>query len=165
MVDKKVLIAYGTAAGSTEEVAQAIAEEARTTNIKVDVLPVDAIKDISAYDGVIVGSAVRMFNLLPKTKRFLRKQRKALQKLPVAYFLVCLTMEKETPENIETAMKFAKPMIKTKEPVSMGLFGGCINHEKLTDIFSKPIKAIPEQDHRDWEKIRVWGRETMTKLL
>ena len=164
-MDKKVLIAYGTASGSTEEVAQAIAEEARSMNFEVDVLPVESIKDIRDYNGVIVGSAVRMFNILPKTKRFLRKHRKALQTIPVAYFLVCLTMEKETPENIETAMKFAKPMINTKDPISMGLFGGCINHEKLNDFFAMPMKAMPEQDHRDWEKIRAWGHDTMTKML
>ena len=165
MVDKKVLIAYGTAAGSTEEVAQAIAEEARSINIEVDVLPVESIKELSGYDGVIVGSAVRMFHIIPKTRRFLRKHRKAFEKVPVAYFVVCLAMGEPTPENIEKANKYAEPMIKTKQPVNLGLFGGCIDHDKLTDFFGRSMKAIPEQDHRDWEKIRAWGRETMTKLL
>ena len=162
---KKLLIAYGTAAGSTEEVAQAIAEEARNTDFEVDVLPVETIKDLSGYDGIIVGSAVRMFRILPKTRRFLRKHRRAIEKVPVAYFVVCLAMGEPTPENIEKANKYAEPMIKTKDPVSLGLFGGCIDHERLTDFFGRSMKAVPEQDHRNWEEIRAWGRDTMTKLL
>jgi menaquinone-dependent protoporphyrinogen oxidase len=165
MVDKKVLIAYGTASGSTEEVAQAIAEEARNTEIEVDVTSVETIKDISGYDGVIVGSAVRMFHIIPKTRRFLRQYRKALEKVPVAYFVVCLAMGEPTPENIEKANKYAEPMVKIKQPVSLGLFGGCIDHEKMTDFFGKSMRALPEQDHRDWDKIRAWGRETIAKLF
>jgi hypothetical protein len=74
-------------------------------------------------------------------------------------------MGEKTPENIERAKKYAKPMIKTKEPVSLGLFGGCIDHEKLTDFFGQSMKGIPEQDHRDWNEIRAWGQETLAKLL
>jgi menaquinone-dependent protoporphyrinogen IX oxidase len=106
-----------------------------------------------------------MFHLLPKTRRFLRKQRQALSQVPVAYFLVCLTMGEETPENIQKANGYAKPMIETKAPVSLGLFGGCVNHEKLTDFFGKSMKSVPEQDHRDWDKIRAWARETYPQLL
>jgi menaquinone-dependent protoporphyrinogen IX oxidase len=95
----------------------------------------------------------------------LRRNRKALQALPVAYFVVCLTMGEETPENISTAKNFARPMLKTKTPVSLGLFGGCIDHENLTDIFGQPLKLLSEQDHRDWDKIRAWARETAPLLL
>lgn len=163
-MEKKILIAYGTAAGSTGEVAQAVADEMRNAGAEVDVKPVEDVKDIEGYNAVVVGTAVRMFRILGKTKRFLRKQRKALQKIPVAYFLVCLTMGEETPENIEKASAYAKPMINTKQPVSLGLFGGCIDHEKLNDFFGRSMKSIPEQDHRDWEKIKDWSRETLEKL-
>lgn len=161
---KKILIAYGTKAGSTEEVAQAVAEEMQSAGALVDVHPVEDVKDINAYDAVVVGTAVRMFKILSSTKRFLRAQKRALQKVPVAYFLLCLTMGEETPENIRQAKEYAKPMLITKEPVSLGLFGGCINHERLTDVFGKTMKAVPEQDHRDWDKIRAWARETLENL-
>jgi menaquinone-dependent protoporphyrinogen oxidase len=162
---KKILVAYGSVSGSTAEVAQAIAEEMGQAGTQVDISPVEEVKDISGYDAVVVGTAVRMFHILPKTRRFLRRHRKGLKNVPVAYFLVCLTMGEETPENIQKATDFAKPMNKTKSPVSLGLFGGCVNHEKMTDIFGKSMKAVPEQDHRDWQKIRAWAMEILPKLL
>ena len=162
---KKILLAYGTASGSTAEVAQAIAEEMQTSGVVVDIKPVEAVRDITGYNAVVLGTAVRMFRILGKTRRFLRKHRKALSQVPVAYFLVCLTMGEETPENIQKATNYAKPMVNIKAPVSLGLFGGCVDHEKLTDFFGKSMKSVPEQDHRDWEKIQGWARETLPKLI
>lgn len=162
---KKILVAYGTVSGSTAEVAQAIADEMGKDGVQVDVSPVEDVKNITGYDAVVLGTAVRMFHILPKTRRFLRRHRKGLPKVPVGYFLVCLTMGEETPENIQKATDYAKPMIKIKAPVSLGLFGGCVNHEKMTDIFGKSMRSVPEQDHRDWENIRTWASETLPKLL
>lgn len=162
---KKILLAYATVAGSTAEVAQAIADEISQGGAQVDLQPVESVKDMAGYDAVVVGTAVRMFHILGKTRRFLRKHRQALNQVPVAYFLVCLTMGEEKPENIQKATDYAKPMVKTKAPVSLGLFGGCIDHEKLTDFFGKSMKSLPEQDHRDWDEIRAWARETLPKLI
>lgn len=162
---KKILVAYGTGAGSTAEVAQAIAKELNQLGAQADSQPVEEVQEIEKYDAVVVGTAVRAFRILPKTKKFLRRQRKALQKVPVAYFLVCLTMADPTPENIQRATGFAKPMMNIKEPISLGLFGGCMNHDKLEGIFAKTMKSIPEQDHRDWEQIRNWAKEVYGKFF
>jgi menaquinone-dependent protoporphyrinogen oxidase len=163
-MDKKFLVAYGTAAGSTAEVAEAIGEEMRKAGGQVDVVAVENVKDLSDYDGVIIGSAVRINKLLSKTRKFLRKFRKQLKQLPLAYFLVCMTMAEETDENVQKATSFAKPLLDFKEPVSLGLFGGCMDPEKLTGFFAKTMQEQPKEDKRDWEKIRVWGEELVDKL-
>jgi menaquinone-dependent protoporphyrinogen oxidase len=163
-MEKIFLIAYGTAAGSTAEVAQVIGEEMRQGGARVDVQPVEKVKNLSGYDGVVVGSAVRMFHILGKTRKFLRRHRRQLRKIPVAYFLVCMTVKEETPENIEKAIGFAKPMFNVKEPVSLGLFGGCLDPDKLTGMFAQTMKDQPKEDIRDWDKIRAWGREILPKL-
>ncbi len=158
-MSKKYLIAYGTAAGSTAEVAEAIGEEMRQSGMTVDVQPVEEIRDISVYDGVVIGSAVRIFNLLPKTKKFIRKFKKALKQRPMAYFLVCMTMKEKTEENISKTKEFAKPLLELKEPVSLGLFGGCMDPDKLTGMFAKTMQSQPKEDKRDWEEIRAWGKD------
>ncbi len=161
---KKILIAYGSAAGSTAEVAQAIGEEMKKCGAQADVIAVENVKDLSGYNGVVVGSAVRMFRILGKTKRFLRKHRKHLSKLPVAYFIVCMTMKEPTPENIEKTKSYAESMVNVKQPVSLGLFGGCFDPDKLTGVFAKTMKDQPMEDVRDWDKIRAWGCEVLPKL-
>ena len=161
----EILIAYGTEAGSTAEVAEAIGEEMQAAGAVVSILPVEAVTDIKPFEGVVVGSAVRFFRILPKTKRFLRKHKRNLQKIPTAYFLVCLTMSEDTAKNVEQAKKFAKPMLKTSEPVSLGLFGGCMDPEKLTGFAAKTMQSQPKEDHRDWEAIRAWARKTYPDLI
>ncbi len=163
-MDKKFLVTYGTAAGSTAGVAEAIGEEMRKAGGQVDVVAVEDVKNLSGYDGVVVGSAVRMFHLLPKTRKFLRKFRKQLKQLPLAYFLVCMTMVEETSENVQKSKDFAKPMLELKDPVSLGLFGGCMDPDKLTGIFAKTMQSQPKEDKRDWDKIRAWGAELVGKL-
>jgi menaquinone-dependent protoporphyrinogen oxidase len=161
---KNILIAYGSEAGSTAEVAEAIGKEMRAAGAETHVQPVEMVKDIKPYDAVVVGSAVRIFRVLGKTQRFLRKHKKYLQKIPTAYFLVCLTMAEGTPENIEKAKKFAKPMLNTTSPVSLGLFGGCMDPDKLTGFAGKAMQSQPKADHRDWDLIQVWARETLNKF-
>jgi menaquinone-dependent protoporphyrinogen oxidase len=128
----------------------------------VDVLPVENVKDVSGYDGVVIGSAVRMFHLLPKTRKFLRRKRSQLKQLPLAYFLVCMTMAEDTPENVEKATEFAKPLLALKEPVSLGLFGGCMDPDKLDGFFAKTMGNQPREDKRDWDQIRAWARQALT---
>lgn len=159
---KKFLITYGTAAGSTAEVAEFIGQEMRQRGSFVDVVPVEYVKDISEYDGVVIGSAVRMSSLLPKTRKFLRKHRKQLRQLPLAYFLVCMTMAEGTPENVQKATEFVKPLLSLKEPISLALFGGCMDPDKLNGIFAKTMQSQPKEDKRDWEKIRAWAQEILT---
>ncbi len=162
---KKILVAYGTAAGSTGEVAEAIGEEFQKQGAAVDVKPVEDVKKADGYDAIVVGSAVRAFHLLRSTRKFLRRNKAFLQKSKVAYFVVCLTMKEETPETIQKAKDFAKPMLSVKEPVSLGLFGGCMDPEKLTGLMAMPFKNVPKEDNRDWEKIRAWANEVYPGLI
>ena len=163
-MSKKYLVAYGTAAGSTAEVAKAIGEEMQQGGLEVDVRPVEEIQDISGYDGVVIGSAIRIFHLLPKTRKFIRKFKKALKQRPLAYFVVCMTMGEKTDENIIKTKEFAKPLLDLKEPVSLGLFGGCMDPDKLTGMIAKTMQEQPKEDKRDWEEIRAWGRDLVAKF-
>jgi menaquinone-dependent protoporphyrinogen oxidase len=56
----RILVAYATMAGSTVEVAQAVGEEIEKSGSQVDVLPIDEVKDLQAYDGVVVGGPMIM---------------------------------------------------------------------------------------------------------
>ncbi len=70
-----------------------------------------------------------------------------------------MTMKEKTEENISKAREFAKPLLELKEPVSLGLFGGCMDPDKLTGMFAKTMQSQPKEDKRDWEEIRSWGKD------
>lgn len=161
---QKILIAYATMAGSTKEVAEKVGEELKLAGLDVDIQPVEDVKNLAVYDALILGSAVRAFHLLPKTTRFLRKFRKAIQAIPFAAFLVCLVMTEDTPERRATATKFAKPIIKVKQPLALGLFGGVMDPSKLTGYAYGMFKNQALKDNRDWEKIKDWAIELVTLL-
>jgi menaquinone-dependent protoporphyrinogen oxidase len=162
----KILIAHATKAGSTGEVAEAIAEELRSGGAEVDVRPANDVKKVSAYTAVIVGSAIRMGELLSDATKFVKKHEKTLNELPVAYFVVCMTMKDDTEENRTTVEAYLDPVCELVEPVDMGLFAGAINYSKLSfpaRTMSKAMK-VSEGDFRDWDAIRDWTRQVHQKL-
>lgn len=162
----KILIAHATKAGSTREVAEAIAEELRSRGAEVDVSPANDVKKVSAYTAVIVGSAIRMGKLLSDATKFVKKHEKTLNELPVAYFVVCMTMKDDTEENRTTVEAYLDPVCELVEPVDMGLFAGAINYSKLSfpaRTMSKAMK-VSEGDFRDWDAIRDWTRQVHQKL-
>lgn len=156
---KKILIAYGTVAGSTKEVAEAVAEVLNAHNYEATPAPVEAITGLEGYDGLVLGSSVRAFHLLPKTTRFVRKFKKQIEKIPYAIFLICLVMSEDNDERRLTAMKFTKPMVKVKAPLSIGLFGGVMDPSKLTGYARGMFKNSSYADKRDWGKINSWATE------
>ena len=160
----KILVAYGTAAGSTKEVAEKVGETLKERGLEVDISAVESIKTLAGYDGLVLGTGVRAFRLLDGTMRFLRKFKKQMREIPLAAFLVCLTMCEDTPEHRDSAMKFAKPILKIKEPVSMGLFGGVMDPEKLTGFAKVMFQNWKTEDGRDWDAIKAWATEVAALL-
>jgi menaquinone-dependent protoporphyrinogen oxidase len=57
---KKILVAYTTNAGSTTEVAEAIAKTLGQGGAQVDVRRIKEVTDVKPYDAVIVGGPMMM---------------------------------------------------------------------------------------------------------
>ncbi len=164
-MSKKVLIAYASRAGSTAEVAEKIGEALKVLGFDVEVKNVKEINDISYYDVIIIGSAVRMFKLLPETIKFANRFREELQNKSVAYFIVCLTMHKDTEESRAQAQKYIKPLLEIKEPISVGLFAGKMDYSKLSFVWRILFKGrVPEGDFRDWNSVISWVNSLSEKF-
>ncbi len=162
----KILVAFATRAGSTAEVAQEIGKQLIDAGYAVDVLAAPKVKDLTPYSAVILGSAVRITRVLPEAVKFMKQHSKALKHLPSAYFLVNLTMKEDTPEHRATAQGFAAPLCALKEPVSLGLFSGVFDPERLTGLWRifMAKSDLPRGDFRDWAAIHRWTDELIPKL-
>src|SRR4030043_177459 len=158
----KLLIAYGSRCGSTSGVAEAIGQVLCEAGGAVDVRLVKDVTDLSPYQGVIVGSAIRMGKWLPEVVEFVKTHQDTLSRVPVAYFAVCLTMKDDTVENRHKALSYLDPVRKQfpqVKPADIGLFAGAVDYRKLSFAYSLILKVMgaPEGDFRNWEAIRTWG--------
>ena len=157
---KRILVAYATMAGSTVEVAQVVADELAMSDVQVDVLPLSEVRDLAAYDGVVVGAPMIM-GWHRAALRFLRNNRRAFQRIPLAVFITCmsLTQTGETgvggvPVYVDEALpkppevagrlrfkeryarlaNYVRPILtasRPAKPVSIGVFGGRLDYGRL----------------------------------
>jgi menaquinone-dependent protoporphyrinogen oxidase len=122
-----------------------------------------------------VGTSVHMGRLPGEVPRFVKRHRKALSRLPVAYFVVCLTMAEDTPQSRQQTLAYLKPLRKAApelEPVDVGLFAGAVlddteEFNRLFFLFKSIVRPTAQdaEDHRDWEAIRAWAEKLRPTLL
>jgi menaquinone-dependent protoporphyrinogen oxidase len=157
----KVLIAYASRCGSTGEVADAIGRALCAAGTAVDVRQVKDVSDLSTYRAVILGSAVYRFNLLPEAVKFVKANREVLSQMPLAYFVVCGTLQEDTPEKREKAAAFLTPLREMVQPVDEGLFAGRIDYSKVSFLEQLIVRVLgsKEGDWRDWDAIQTWATE------
>jgi menaquinone-dependent protoporphyrinogen oxidase len=157
---KKFLVAYATNAGSTAEVAEAIGEELRKSGAQVEVLPLEKVTNLDTFDAVVLGAPMIM-GWYRGAIVFLKKNRKTLDKIPLALFITAMNLTKtgETvidnvpvfidadlpklpqaegrlsyKERYSLPANYLRPILKAAsqaKPVSVGFFGGNLAINRL----------------------------------
>lgn len=171
---KKVLVAYASYCGTTGGVAEAIGKVLCDRGATVDVRLVENAHDLSTYEAVVIGSAVRSSSWRPEAIGFLKNNRKILGQVPVAYFLTCLALYRDTEKARATARKYMEPAINEAagiQPVGTGFFAGVLDYSRLNLVFRMVMKSkmkkrgVPEGDFRNWAEIRSWAERISSPLL
>lgn len=168
----RILVTYASRTGSTAGVAQAIGETLAQSGLKVDVRPMEEIADLSPYQAVVAGSAIRGKVWLPEAMQFMRKHQSDLSKRPFAAFLVCMTLAMSNADKYRPVVSdFLQPVRSLVKPVSEGLFAGILDIRKVPSLrdrlmfrLSVLLGVWSEGDHRNWDAIRAWA-ENLTPLL
>ena len=161
-MDKKILVAYASKYGSTGGVADAIGKELCNRGAAVDVCMLKNVGDLNEYRGAVVGSAIYRGKWLPEAVDFVERNRGVLRQVPVAYFLVCMTMREPTEGNRRKVLAYLEPVLKAVpqvQPVKIGTFAGALNYSNLSSpekVIMK-LKGAPEGDFRRWDAIRAWA--------
>jgi menaquinone-dependent protoporphyrinogen oxidase len=151
-----LLVAYGSKHGSTQEVAEAVAERLRAGGREVDLLRAADVDDLTPYGGVVLGGSLYVGRWHEDARRFLSKYREELSALPLAVFaLGPKTAEQKDLADARTQLDKALSKTPELEPRSVAVFGGVIDPSKLRF----PLNRLPASDARDWDAIDAWVDE------
>ncbi|MEZ4864472.1 MAG: pentapeptide repeat-containing protein [Caldilineaceae bacterium] len=159
-MNKRILIAYASGAGSTAEVAAAMGEVIKATEIPVDVLPAREVTDLQMYSAVVLGSSVRLGRWLPDAINFLEDFQADLTTRPVAYFTTCLTLAEDTADNRRKVLAYMEPirqLAPAVKPMGIGLFAGSL--DPTYRLILVDSDHGPYGDYRNWPAIRAWAAE------
>jgi menaquinone-dependent protoporphyrinogen oxidase len=98
-MSKRVLIAYGSRYGSTEEIARATVQLLEKEGLETQLLDLRHTKQkewpaLASFDGILVGSGIKMFRWVGEAKTFLKKHADELTTLKakglvVGFFVSC----------------------------------------------------------------------------
>jgi menaquinone-dependent protoporphyrinogen oxidase len=163
-----VLVAYATRAGSTEEVAQTLAEVLRSRDLAVDVRPATDVNSVETYSAVVIAVALYMGKMHKDVRRFLSMHRIALTKTPVALFVLG-PVQKEEKDWIGAQKQLDEELrnFPWLSPVDQHIVGGRFDPAKLGFPFNliPAMRKMPASDALDWNLIREQANGLAERFL
>jgi menaquinone-dependent protoporphyrinogen oxidase len=168
----KVLVAYASRYGSTQEVAEAIAAPLRENNLEVDLKPMREVKTLEEYTAVVLGAPIYLLGWLKDAHSFLSRHRETLTSRQVAVFALG-PLSSDENEWKEVREQLDKELAKFPwfKPIAIEVFGGKFDPKKLhlsdkiiVSLPASPLHNLPASDLRDWITIRAWAGSLVTQF-
>lgn len=153
----KVLVAVASKYGGTQEIAYTIGKIISKCGIDTDIKNVEADGDVSAYDAVVLGSAVYHGNWLKSARDFVDKHADELASRPTWLFSSGPIGSPSKPADDEQVL-VAKilPEIKAREH---RIFSGKLDRSKL-NLRERAIVSVVREadgDFRNWGDVFSWA--------
>lgn len=158
---KKILVVYASRCGSTAEIAAEIGKTLCQSGAAADVQSVKDPVDLSTYQAVVIGSAVRFGAWLPEAVKFVETNAAALKGMPLAYFAAHLMNQGEGEPERKARLAYLDAARKLAAPQAEAFFTGVGDMSKvsfLERMIGRMVKT-PEGDFRSWDQIRAWAKE------
>ena len=152
-----LLIAYASKHGSTQGIAERIAEKLRQLGKKAETRSVDTVEDPESYEALVIGSAIYYGSWLKEATEWVHRNQAVLAQHPVWLFSVGpLGTEVHDAEQQPKEMTEFQQAIRPRE---QRIFFGALDHSHLSFAERVMVKAVraPEGDFRDWQAIDAWA--------
>ncbi|MFI6645435.1 flavodoxin domain-containing protein [Streptomyces sp. NPDC050504] len=163
-VAHRVLVAYGSKNGSTAEIAQAVAEVLRKEGVTAQTRPAGLVTgDLTEYSAVIVGGALYAGRWHRDARRFVRRHRRALSRLPLWLF-------SSGPLDASAAERDLPPVpgvrrVEVRLDVrGHATFGGRLEQGAKGFVARMILKSGKGGDFRDFEQVAVWAQRIAREL-
>lgn len=165
----RVLVVYATKYGATREIAERVAHTLAANGLEVALQAADHAEAPSAYDGVVLGSAVYAGRWLAPAANYLKTHAAALAQRPTWLFSSGPTGTGD-PVTLMQGWRFPQdlqPLADQIRPRDIAFFHGAIWPERLNFAERLILKALkaPTGDFRDWAMIEDWARGIAAALV
>ncbi len=172
-----VLVAYATRHGATAGIAERIAADLSHSGIPTEVQPVHAVRDVRAYDAVVLGGAAYLFHWHKDATDFARSYRVALRERPVWLFssgpLGTDLVDKDGADVLQTCQpkEFCELSALVRARGVQVFFGAYDPQAKPATVGERMLAlipagkaALPAGDFRDWPAIDAWAAQIAAAL-
>lgn len=170
-----ILVTYASKHGATQGIAERIAEKLRLLGKQVELQPVKAVRNVEAYEAIVIGAAAYYGSWMKEASEFVRGNRASLASRPVWMFSSGPVGEGAVDEQGRDKRTTAVPKEFAEfstaiQPREQQVFFGAVNRSKMG--FAERMFAnlpagrtlLPEGDFRDWPEIDAWAERIATAL-
>jgi len=160
----RVIVACASKHGSTEGIAEAIAERLHQLGHDAVAVRVSDVSDLDDVHAVVLGSAVYAGSWMKEATDFADANADVLSGLPVWLFSSG-PLGTEVNDDEEQPRQLAK-LTETLRPRAHRMFFGALDRSKLGFGERMMVKAVkaPDGDFRDWNAISAWADEIGREL-
>jgi menaquinone-dependent protoporphyrinogen oxidase len=167
-MENKVLVAYASTNGSTQEIAEVVATVLGENGITVDLQSMRKVQSLQQYRAVVLGAPLYMFHWHKDALKFLPRHRQALMERPVAIFASgpSFTGDEKECQEVDRQIKQELAKFPWLTPLAVEIMGGRFDPAKLRFPLNliPALKHMPANDLRDWTAIRAWASSLAGKL-
>ena len=156
---KKALILYGSRYGTTKDTSEKIRDILTTKGIEVYLVNIDEEKpSLSGFDGVIIGTGIKITMWTHKIKKFIKKHKKILnnRKFKFGFFVNCGTASQKEKINEAKVNYINKKMQKIGLSYDIANAFGAIYDLSETSTLSNMAKKMIKEGlikEEGWEKV------------
>lgn len=154
-MNNKILVAFFTKGGASEEYANIIAETFKLKGYSIEIINLsNNIPDITDFETIILGTGVRMYRVYSRWKKILKQKSIKSKHL---YLFLSSGMAAEDPD--KAVKKFLQPLVKKYDlkPDSLVSFPGKIPEKWAKYDDSKKLTMNPDL-------AKKWAEEISNKI-
>lgn len=184
-MSKKILIAYRSRYGATEEVSEKFKEVLEQNGFEVDLINLKQRKkpDIAEYSGLLIGSGIRIGRWTNHAKNFLKNNVKAINSTKMKVGVFVCSGEAANPEERPAAIDkylvqiFYQFGLELDDHILYDAFGGVYDLSETSQLgwFMKKMMNMAADDDpvmvrdkrvdaRDWDQIDAFISNFMSKF-
>ena len=158
-LNRRILVAYASQCGSTEEIARAIFLDLETRGCSGDVMAANKVRSLSGYDSIIIGSAVHYWHWLPEALDFVNRYRAGLGGVPSAFFTVHFLNTDNDDDSKKKRLSYFDDVRGIVKPTVEVFFAGRLDTSKLGffDRIGCRLMGMHDEDKRNWTAIHAWA--------